>query len=164
MMLALLIWFILSPHLPGADLDAVRVARPLRYRVIRLLFPTFLRAVAAWLTGCAVGTFFVVLAVLIRVPTVAVLGPTAAALGASAGVAVLLAAVFRERVWVRALGLPVDWRGLWLAGKLARRMENRHLPPMTLPFSALTPVSSAIAERPSRALTVRHFEPSRVGR
>jgi hypothetical protein len=163
MMLALLVWFLVSPHLPGASADALRVAHPLRYRVVQLLFPSVLRAVAAWLVGCAAGTLFVVLAVVARAPAIAVLGPTAAAVGASAGVAVLLAAVFRERMWVRALGLPADWRGPWLAGKLARRMEPRPLRPLTVPWDALTPVQSPSLDRPSRALTVRLFLPARAG-
>ena len=163
MMLALLVWFLVSPNLPGASADAVRVARPLRYRVVHLLFPSLLRAVAAWLVGCAAGTLFVVLAVAFRAPAIAVLGPTAAALGASAGVAVLLAAVYRERMWVRALGLPADWRGPWLAGTLARRVEHRPLRPLTVPWDALTPVQSPSPDRPSRALTVRLFVPARAG-
>ena len=79
MMLALLVWFLVSPNLPGASADAVRVARPLRYRVVHLLFPSLLRAVAAWLVGYAAGTLFVVLAVAFDAPAIAVLGPAAAA-------------------------------------------------------------------------------------
>lgn len=145
MMLALLIWFLACPHLPGNDRDALLVARPLRHRVIRLLFPTLLRAVATWLVGCGVGALLVVFAVLCRAPSVAVLGPTAAGVGAMTGVGMLLRAIFRERVWVRALGLPKEWRGPWLAGCLAKHMEIGPPRPITVPTAALTPLGGRLS-------------------
>jgi hypothetical protein len=145
MMLALLIWFLACPHIPGNDRDALLVARPLRHRVIRLLFPSLLRAVAAWLLGCAAGAFLLVLAVLCRAPPIAVLGPAAAALGAMTGVGILLRAIFRERVWVRALGLPVQWRGPWLAGSLAKHMAIGPPRPITVPTAALTPLGARLS-------------------
>lgn len=134
MTLALLSWFVVAPSLPGADADARLVATRLRPRVVRMLGAPVAVAAGCWLLGCLVGTGWVAAAAVAKAPTLAVLGPLSALAGAAAGGAVLVCLVLRERVWLEALGLPLDWRGPWLAGELAEHLGwDRRSVPVVLP-------------------------------
>ena len=156
MTFALLSWFVVAPSLPGADADARLVATRLRPRVVRMLGAPVAVAAGCWLLGCLVGTGWVVAAAVAKTPALAVLGPLSALAGAGAGGAVLLSLVLRERVWLEALGLPLDWRGPWLAGELAEHLgwDRR-----SIPVLVAAPTASRAAAAPRRPAEPRPAEP-----
>jgi len=143
MTLALLSWFIVAPSLPGADTDTRLVAARLRPRVVRMLGAPVAVAAGCWLLGCVFGAGWVLAAALAKTPALAVLGPLSALAGATGGGVALLSLVLRERVWLEALGLPLDWRGPWLAGELAEHLgwDRRSVPVLLTPTPARVPVA-----------------------
>ncbi len=155
MTLALLLWFVVAPTLPGADPDAQLVAARLRPRVVRMLAAPVAVAAACWLLGCAFGVAVVIVAALANAPTLAVLAPLSAFVGAGAGGAVLLTLVLRERVWLEALGLPLDWRGPWLAGELAEHLGwDRRSIPVAIPATVSRPRAPSPVAPPDDAWTL----------
>ena len=169
MTLVLLTWFLIAPSLPGADADARLVAGRLRPRVARMLAAPALVAVLLWLGGCLFGVFGVVLAGLVGAPRLAAVGPAAALAGAFLGGILLLAVGLRERVWVKSLGLPADWRGPWLAGELREHFGGRRGSPPgaagrsigRAPSPAVPPLAQPCREDASLVLTpVERWRPS----
>ena len=67
----------------------------------------------------------------------------------------LLTLVLRERVWLEALGLPLDWRGPWLAGELAEHLGwDRRSIPVAIPAPVSRPRAPSPVAPPDDAWTL----------